>query len=543
MSTRRQGGLVQAVRLCALWVLVAACEVTPPVRLVTPAKSEYQAIRQAMGTEALFRERDGLTFSGTRAYPRKSDSEEAVERPVSLSLRPNGAFLLSVGVEESASSLGYDGRQAWTANPRGIAREVGLGAREHQLVDGWLRTSLWLAPGNEHFAISPVQASPEPQNFELRLKLIGQPIEATLLVDARTQRPLSYTITKNARVRRVLLDDWREIEGVWFPHEMTETLDGETLHVDRFVQRTRGAPRSFGKPPSLPTDVSFGPEASIETRVDQGGRFYVRASVGTLENAWMLLDTGFGSHAIHVGLADAAGMIAGEAAQLQGVSGAGSGYWVQTEQLTVGKFEQRAPRFITVDTSFLSDRAGFDVAGILGVPLFQRAVVTLDEPRGRVSLEDPQGFERSGLEWFPISQDGTSPCLDGHIVASGAVTKRLFFRLDTGSDDTVTIAEWAARSFHLIGDRANLRATRIEGAFGTILGWRKTLDAVELGPMGAEAGLRLVHPEATLLRSSAPGPLSNPWIAGNLGTRALRGCRVVLDLTAARISIQSDETK
>ncbi len=519
-----------------------------------------------MGTEALFRERDGLTFAGTRTYPAGKGAEAPVERPVSLSLRPNGAFLLSVGATDAASAVGFDGREAWTLSPRGIAAEVGLGAREHQLADGWLRTLLWLTPGDERFSITPVKRSPTAVALELRLKRIGQPVEATLLVDASTKRPLSYSITKNERVRSVAFSDWQNTEGVWFPHEMSETLDDVVVHVDRFARRTRGTPRTLEKPRSRPTDVTFRTaaptapgESSVAARVDQGGRFYVRCTVGSLEDAWMLLDTGFGSHAIHRELAEAAGLDLGESAQLQGVSGAGSGFWVQADQLTLGHFEQRAPRLITVDTSFLSERAGFEVAGILGAPLFHRAVVTLDEPRARVLLHDPRGFERRGLSWFPLTLDGTSPCLGGRIVSNGRATERLFFRLDTGSDDTVTIAEWASRQFDLVGDRANLRATRIEGAFGTILGWRKGLEGIDLGPVSeaaasskspgrenaiaASPGLRLIGPEATLLRRAGPGPLSDPWVAGNLGTRALRGCRVVLDLSASRISIQSDDTK
>lgn len=533
------------------------------MRVVTPTKGAFQEIRDAVGTEALFRERDGLTFAGTRTYPSKSETEEPVERPVSLSLRPNGAFLLTVGGAEAASALGFDGRAAWTLNPRGVAQEVGLGAEQHQLVDGWLRTFLWLTPGDERFSITPVKRRPEAVAFELELKRIGEPVEATLLVDASTKRPLSYSITKTVRVRKVTFDDWRLTEGVWFPHQMTESLDDVTLHVDRFERRTRGTPRSLAKPRSLPTDVTFLSDDAggngVDARVDQGGRFYVRATIGEIADAWMLLDTGFGSHALHGELAETSGLTKGASAQLQGVSGAGSGFWVQAERLTVGAFEQRSPRLITVDTAFLSERAGFEVAGILGAPLFHRAVVTLDEPRGRVLIQDPRGFERRGLSWFPLTLDGTSPCLGGRVIAGGKTTEPLFFRLDTGSDDTVTISEWAARQFDLVGDRANLRATRIEGAFGTILGWRKGLEGIDLGPvsevaasstgtereasMAAAPGLRLLHPEATLLRSSDPGPLSDPWVAGNLGTRALRGCRVVLDLSAARISIQTSDTK
>ncbi|QDV09498.1 hypothetical protein Poly30_50560 [Planctomycetes bacterium Poly30] len=551
--------LAQITLLLATGVGLAACEVTPPVRVLRPTRGLFQEIREAVGTDALFGERTGLTYAGVRVYPGPDDGTgamgEGVERPLTLSLKPTGAFLLSVGTEEAAAAQGFDGRAAWTLDPRGVSRELGLGAREYLLADGWLRTFLWLTPGDERFTITPVEPTGGATTIELRLERVGEPLEATLVVDAASRRPLSYSMTRNARVREVRFADWRVEDGVWFPHEMTETVDGSIVHVDRFARRTRGTPRTFGTPRSLPTDTSFDETAAggrgkpVEARVDQGGRFYVRARIDDHEEAWMLLDTGFSSHAIHVELAETLELATGSVAQLQGVSGGGAGRWTEATTLAVGPLTQSRPRLVTVDTSFLSARAGFEVAGILGAPLFERAVVTLDEPRGRVTLHDPRGFERRGLRWVPLQQDGSSPCIGGQLTKEGRVSRTLWFRIDTGSDDTITIAEWASREFDLVGDRAQLRATRLEGAFGTVLGWRSTLEAIVLGnptpasaggsiAPGDEASLILQRPEVTLLRSSAPGPLSDPWIAGNLGTRGLRGCSVVLDVSAGRIAFQ-----
>ncbi|MFT5732354.1 MAG: hypothetical protein ACJA2W_001556 [Planctomycetota bacterium] len=544
--------LTQISLILAVGGIIAACEVAPPVRVITPMRGLLQEIQDAVGTQALFAERNGLTYAGTRVYPAKDETDQAVERPLSLSLRPNGGFLLSVGTEEASAAQGYDGRAAWTLSPRGIVRELGLGAREFLIVDGWLRTHLWLTPGDTRFDVTPVKPTSGSPTIELQLKRVSEPIEATVIVDAASRRPASYSVERGGRVRTVAFGDWRNDDGVWFPYEMTESIDGVELFTDRYARRTIGTPRTLGTPRSLPSDSTFAADAldpggaTVSARVDRGGRFYVRASIDGLDEAWMLLDTGFSSHALHVGLAESLGIQTGEIAQLQGVSGAGTGTWTEISQLTVGPLTLSSPRLITVDTSFLSSRAGFEVAGILGAPLFERAVVTLDEPRARVSLHDPQGFDRRGLTWAPLIRDGSSPCIAGRLIQEGQASPGLWFRIDTGSDDTVTVAEWASQEFNLVGDRTTLRTTRIEGAFGTILGWRRALERIELGPgsgRDGEAELTLIRPEVTLLRSSEPGPLSDPWIAGNLGTRALSGCRVVLDVSAARIAVQSDGTK
>ena len=69
------------------------------------------------------------------------------------------------------------------------------------------------------------------------------------------------------------------------------------------------------------------------------------------------------------------------------------------------------------------------------------------------------------------------------------------------------------------------------GLFGRVEGWRAPVDGLEYG------GALLPRTEVSLLREDTPGPLSDPWIAGNLGVGALRGRRVVLDLTRDRVSI------
>ncbi|MEM8710237.1 MAG: hypothetical protein AAGG01_04745 [Planctomycetota bacterium] len=527
---------VLAVGAASVLVLALACRVDPPVRVVTPGPTLYQEIRDSVGSDRLFRLREGVTLSGMRVYPDEAAAPPH-SRPVSLSLKPTGAFLLSLGTAESSMAWGFDGREAWTLDPRGVAHAVGLGTRAHQLVDGWLRTMLWLTPGDDRFEVAPKTSDEEGVEL-LNLKRVGDPVEVLLRADAITKRPLSFEWIRNGRTRTVRFADWRNEEGVWLPHEMSESIDGALLHTDRYERRTLGTPRDMGAPRSRPSDTSFAVgTGAVDTRVDKGGRFYISTSVDDAPELWMLVDSGFGSHAIDPEAAASLDVTGGESASLVGVSGKGGARWAAATELRVGRLIQTSPRFVTVDTQFLSVRAGFEVAGILGSPLFERAIVTLDEPRGRVSVDDPRTFERRGLEWLPLQLDGSAPCVSGTLVLENESTPPLWLRLDTGSDDTLTVARWAAKAHDLVGDRTLLRATRIEGVFGAIPGWRRRMDRLDLGDP-QDPALRILQPEVTLLRDGATGPLSDPWIAGNLGTRSLRGCRVTFDFPGERVSIR-----
>jgi hypothetical protein len=539
----------------ALCLLAVGCQVAPPVRLERPSDEVLNEIRAAVGADALFAMRGGRTFLGRRssaAFAGGADLEGGdtggedgpTERPIALSFRPAGPFLLTIGAGEGDTARGFDGADVWTQDGRGVTRRQALGAREHLLADGWLRTSLWLTPGLERFEVTVDEARSSADEIVLDLARTGEPLRATLRVDRATRRPASYSIERVGRTRSVSFDAWAEEDGAWFPMRMTESVDGVPVHVDVFDRRTAGTPRSFAPPRSQPTDVSFD-ESALDAarsgelgdgaRVDRGGRFYARVTLEGRGDVWMLLDTGFGSHAISPRLADELDLPRSGSASLSGVGGAGRAAWRSAGALTIGGMTLLRPRFVELDASFLSERAGFEVDGVLGAPLFERAVVVLDDRRGTIAIRDPLRFRSRGLEWQPVLVDGTAPCIRGRLLTEEGETPPLWFRLDTGSDDTLTVARWAVRRYGLEGDRSTLSPRSLVGPFGEALGWRKTAEALEI------SGAVLRRERVTLLREDVPGPLSDPWIAGNVGTRSLQGRRVVLDLSRRRIWIDPDD--
>ncbi len=552
--------LTTPLRWLLLCVLVGGiglvgCRVDPPVRVESAAADVLEEVRQAVGVRALFADRRGTTFFGSRSATVSSapvssaavdspDLAAVSERPISLSLRPTGPFLLTIGAGGAETARGFDGSEAWVQTGRDVVRRQGLGGREHLIVDGWLRTMLWLTPGYDRFDVDLDERASTPKEIVLTLRRRNEPIEATVTIDRKTRRPSGYSIERLGRTRAVTFDDWREEDGAWFPWTMTQSLDGDVLHTDRFERRSGGTPRTFSPPRSSPTDVHFDASALEDSpsgslgdgvRIDRGGRFYARVLISGRREAWMLLDTGFGSHAISPAVASELGLPQTGRASLSGIGGAGRSVFRTAGSLTIGALTLGSPRFVELDTPFLSEQAGFTVDGVLGAPLFDRAVVVLDDQRATIEIRDPRRFRGNDIEWQPVLVDGTAPCVRGRLMTAETETPYLWFRLDTGSNDTLTVARWAVRRFGLDEERANLSTRSLAGPFGEILGWRKMTEALEI------AGVVVRRCEVTLLRDSAPGPLSDPWIAGNAGTRTLRGRRVILDLSRRRISIGAHE--
>ena len=77
-----------------------------------------------------------------------------------------------------------------------------------------------------------------------------------------------------------------------------------------------------------------------------------------------------------------------------------------------------------------------------------------------------------------------------------------------------------------------MSSATIGGLFGEI--------KVSRAPVASIAFADRIHrmPEITMLRESPPGPLSDPWIAGNLGMGAIRSARMTIDVTRGRIAFE-----
>ncbi|MEE2938908.1 MAG: retropepsin-like aspartic protease [Planctomycetota bacterium] len=514
------------VRVTFLLLLAAGCTAAPPVRVEDAALDVLQEVRAAIGADALFQARAGVTLSGVRT------SAAGASRPLSISKRPSGTFVESLG-GGATSARGFDGRDAWVLRPDGVVRHLSLGSREHMLADGWLRTHLWLVPGAERFDVTVDEPSSSATRLVLQLTRDEGRLRATVELDRLTMLPAAYELARFGRTRRVTFADWASgdlIAGARFARRVEERVDGEVAQIDRFDSVEVDAARTFVAPLSSAAGVRFDPTAASEvvTRIDEEGRYLVRVSVDGASIGWMLLDSGFGAHALRRDVAESLGLTASGDANLAGVGGSGASAWCRAGALSVGPITADGPRFALLDEGL-----GDEVVGVLGVPLFERAIVTFDDRSGAVTLHDPARFRGEELEWWPLARDGSSACVRGRVLRGREWTDPLWLRLDTGSDDTLTVARWAVGRYALVPDRTHLRPAGLVGLFGRVEGWRAPIDGLEYG------GALLARTEVSLLREDTPGPLSDPWIAGNLGVGALRGRRVVLDLTRDRVSISA----
>ena len=106
--------------------------------------------------------------------------------------------------------------------------------------------------------------------------------------------------------------------------------------------------------------------------------------------------------------------------------------------LSVGRLTIKNLDIAALDLSRLIDAVDEEITGIIGYPVFARAVVEIrygqDGADDRISIFDPDSFELSGGEWQPLGLYNFQPVLQGRINRQHSAP----FAIETGASGNVS---------------------------------------------------------------------------------------------------------
>jgi len=502
--------------------LLAACASPPPVRLEPYEDEVLEGARRAIGYDQLLDHTGGFEFIGER-------SEALGSSTFRFSFDNAGRSILDVtGAIPRAE--GCDGIETWSQDPSGLIRILGLGEAERVRCESWLRTGLWLDPWVPRFTSSIDRRRSLPGRVAVELRRPDTPFRATVWIDEATKLPAEYEIRGTGR--RVSLEDYARVSGARFPQRFVHTFAAGGGQVIEQIQVANATSLpSFAAPRPKPRDTTFDTLGSPDLRARRGddGRLYVDATLDGTHEVTLLLDTGFGASGVRSALAEKLGWPVLGDASLSGVAGRSDSRWRRSGSLDLGPLTVKGLDLIEVDLPLA--KAGFEVHGVLGADVLARAAFELAPSEGLVRVFEPGRLEHKDLPWVPVRFAGTAPCFEARFGKS----EPLWVRLDTGSNDTLSVAPWAVEAYNLAPNPAALETVYLVGSFGSRRGWRGELPVVEL------AGQRLLRAPATFLApSSSPSPLDDPWIAGNLGLPLVRAAHLYLDLPRQRLALVPD---
>ncbi len=482
-------------------------------------------MRSALGWEVLAAGDHGWQTSGTCLA-------QGVPGTFQELFRVDGRFVHHTR-SELGGSQGYDGRTAWARDATGMPRVLSLSSRDDVLAGSWLAHGLWLDPQDGRLAVTLDAERSSAETLALLLSMPGRPWHATLVVDRETWLPVAFLQERLGGTRRVEFSDWHAPRGFQVAHRIVATGvgDGVSTYTVEAVEPLPTFVRDpFAVVPGRPADTTWDAQApaELEVRRTRSGHLLVHPLLDGQDVGWFLLDSGAGMNCIDPGVADELGWESFGEVAVVGTGGASGGRYRRGGRLVLGPVRVAGTPFLELDLSALEPVFGVPLGGVMGYDLFARAVVVVDLQASRVWLHDPESWEPPAQVELAVL-DSSVPCVRCRFAGYEG-----WFRLDTGSDDTVTFHAPAVQELGLTRGRLDLSQVSLQGVGGVVLADRGRITWFELG------GRRFERLPVTYMRPSE-GALDAVYTAGNIGGGLLREFRVAFDLGRRQVAFLERE--
>jgi hypothetical protein len=244
----------------------------------------------------------------------------------------------------------------------------------------------------------------------------------------------------------------------------------------------------------------------------------------------IVLDSGAGMSVLDKSFAERAGIQGQGELQAHGASGSMAASLTDGISINIDSLHLNNLTGAILDLGDISSGLGRDVPVILGKEIFNRFVVDIDYPRGRIAFRNYDDFAYPGagrpLQLYP-GDDGHK-LLDIEIenYPSARVT------LDTGSGQTLTLfrAYWD-HTHRLLDDGRSVSDIRTGGVGGENVSMLSSLKSVRI------ADYKLDNVPVELYTGKA-GSFNTKRLAGNLGAGILNRFRVIFDYSRDRLILE-----
>ena len=426
--------------------------------------------------------------------------------------------------------FGFDGKYAWQPDRTGFPTPVPQRLREKLLIPAWVRGGRWLDK-NAPFIFSTLPEATNEKQVALSMKLERGLVGAKIFIDRETWLPKTLIVEYERGPYTLTFSDYQERLGVRFPQRTSINYRGSDseFRIKSIAGISKTADNPF-KSPAPPDDTTFDNNLPAQLKVAQGvpfsasspGHFYVRPLVDGKDLGWFHFDSGSDTMHIDTKFADELKMPILGRSQSRGADGRIEEVTIrQGKTFQLGRIIYKNPIFLAMDLSGRNAPPGEKRAGLVGYPLFARAVFEVAEGGKRIALYDPKNYKLSRGSWRELSYIDLTP----------AVTCRLegnregLFQLDTGYTGTVTFYDKFIAEEKLLEGRKVQEETDT-GAGGTYKIMTGTIEWFEL------AGYKFKNPEVGFRVSG----LSREGGAGVVGRELLSVFTVVFNYPERRIA-------
>jgi hypothetical protein len=429
-----------------------------------------------------------------------------------------------------ARPLGFDGTYGWQVDRAGLAVPLPQRLCEKILIPAWVRGGWWLDDAAPLvFSILPAESNADHVTLALRAE--HGLVDAKIVIDRTTWLPSALVVGYERGPYTVTFSDYRTTLGFRFPQAVViRYRDSATEYRVASVAPIAPTQTASFAPPPLPPDTAFDDGAPADVKVAQGvpfskdapGHYYVRAVVDGKDAGWFHFDSGSDTMQIDAKVADALNMPVLGRTETRGADGRPQQVTIrQGKTFQLGRMTYRNPIFLASDMADKNAPPGERRAGIVGYPLFARAVVEVANGGKRIALYDSKRYVLARGRWQDLSFIDLTPA----VVCRFEGDRHGLFQLDTGFVGSVTFYDKFIKDEKLLDGRQVKDDTDI-GAGGSYKLLTGKLAWFEL------AGRRFAEPTVGFRVEG----LSREGGAGVVGRELLSAVTVVFDYPSRRIA-------
>lgn len=491
----------------------------------TPAVAQVLSnVRKAIGYNKLKKLKRGFVLEEVDVRPNEKESNVKV-----LTFGAFGEFRED-SIPRSERPFGFDGRFGWQLDRSGFPTPVAKRLREKLLLPAWIRGGWWLDV-NTTLAFSVLPTETNEKQVTLSMKQDGGLVGAKILIDRGTWLPTTLIVEYERGPYTLTFDDYQETLGIQFPQRTSFNYRGSDSEFKlKSITETPKTIQSPFETPSLPDDSTFDNSRSAELKVTQGvpfsasapGHFYVRPLIDGKVVGWFHFDSGGDTTQIDVKIADELQMPILGKSQTMGADGKVQEVTIrQGKTFQLGRITYKNPIYIVSDMTGKNAPPGEKRAGLIGYPLFARAVVEVTGGGKQIALYEPKTYKLGRGKWQELFYIDLTPAVEARLEGN----RRGLFQLDTGFTGTVTFYDRFIKDEKLVENRETRDATDT-GSGGSYRLLTGKLDWFEL------AGYKFDKPEVGFRVSG----FSREGGAGVVGREFLSVFTVVFNYPERRIA-------
>jgi hypothetical protein len=361
-----------------------------------------------------------------------------------------GRFAERRSYEVFTTGTGYDGKASWSQDVSGAAHSLNAEfARRLTLTDQWIATRGWCRAGHGPARMRFVSTTRERGRVLDHWRAIprgGAPVD--LLFDRSTG--LLHRFAEQLTESRLVetYSQWRRLtDGAWLPFREQLDYPEDESHVTIRVTHAepfRAALKGAFEPPPIPADHAvLSPSRTTTVPYEDDGRTRVYVPVTIDGHGPYAFELDSGGHLILTAeTAEALGLRPVGQLSSTGATAVMRAGYVKLGELRIGDAVMRnqVAKVLPLPR-WSSDRGTHPPrAGIIGLELFERFVVSIDPKAKTVMLSDPAAAAAHAGIPLTLRFAEDAPLVDGGYAGSAGD-----FMIDTGNaGPTIIEHQWAA---------------------------------------------------------------------------------------------------